>query len=101
MNQRILDYIPRGKENAIPAQRLAEITGARSVRGLRADIADLRTAGAIICSGKEGYYRPATRAEITDFIRSMESHAKSVYKAIQSARASLREMEGQQRLENI
>ena len=101
MNKTILGFIPEGKENAIPAQRLAEISGARSERCLRGDIAELRKAGEIICSSPAGYYRPATRDEIRDFIERMESHAIGVFSAIASARKALQQMEGQTNIEDL
>ena len=101
MNREILEYIPAGKINAIPAQRLAEISGARSERCLRGDIAELRKAGEIICSSPAGYYRPATRDEIRDFIDRMEGHAQGVFSAIASARKALRQMEGQTTIEDL
>ena len=101
MNKRILEYIPEGKEHAISAQRLAEISGARSERCLRGDIAELRKAGEIICSSPAGYYRPATRDEIRDFIERMEGHALGVFRAIASARKELKQMEGQTTIEDL
>lgn len=101
MNRGILEYIPEGKKNAISAQRLAEISGARSERCLRGDIAELRKAGEIICSSSAGYYRPATRDEIRDFIERMESHAIGVFSAIASARKELKQMEGQTTIEDL
>ena len=101
MNRRILEYIPEGKKNAISAQRLAELTGARSERCLRGDIAELRKAGEIICSSPAGYYRPATRAEIADFIERMESHAIGVLQAVASAREAMKQMEGQISIEDL
>lgn len=101
MNKNILEYIPEGKKNAISAQRLAEISGARSERCLRGDIAELRKAGEIICSSPAGYYRPATRDEIRDFIERMEGHAQGVFRAIASARKALRQMEGQKSIEEL
>ena len=101
MNRKILEFIPAGKNNAIPAQCLAEISGARSERCLRGDIAELRKAGEIICSSPAGYYRPATRDEIADFIERMESHAIGVLQAVSSAREAMKQMEGQQSFENL
>ena len=101
MNKHILEYIPEGKEHAISAQRLAEISGARSERCLRGDIAELRKAGEIICSSPAGYYRPATRDEIADFIERMEAHAIGVFSAIASARKELKQMEGQTTIEDL
>lgn len=101
MNKHILEYIPEGKKNAISAQRLAEISGARSERCLRGDIAEFRKAGEIICSSPAGYYRPATRDEIRDFIERMEGHAQGVFRAIASARKALRQMEGQKSLDEL
>lgn len=101
MNNHILKYIPLGKKNAISAQRLADVSGAKSQRCLRADIRELRKAGELICSSPAGYYKPATRAEIADFIERMEAHASGVYQAIASARKALRQIEGQQSFENL
>lgn len=99
MNEHILKYIPEGKANAISAQRLADLSGAKSQRCLRADIRELRKAGELICSSPAGYYKPATRAELADFIRMMERHAIGVFQAIASARKAQKEMEGQESLD--
>ena len=101
MNKRILEYIPEGKKNAISAQRLAEITGAKSQRCLRGDIAELRKAGELICSNPAGYYKPATREELAGFIRMMDSHAIGVFSSIASARKALQQMEGQTSIEDL
>ena len=101
MNKHILKYIPEGKEHAISAQRLAEITGSKSQRCLRADIRELRKAGELICSSPAGYYKPATRAELDDFIKRMRAHALGVFQAIASAQKAQREIEGQQSFENL
>ena len=101
MNKHILEYIPEGKEHAISAQRLAEISGAKSQRCLRADIRELRKAGELICSSPAGYYKPATREELAGFIRMMERHAAGVFQAIASARKAQQQMEGQQSFENL
>ena len=99
LNKKILDFIPRGKKNAISVKRLAEISGARSESNLRGDIAELRKAGELICSSPAGYYRPATRAELDDFIKRMKAHAIGVFQAIASAQKAQKEMEGQQSLD--
>ena len=54
MNIKILGFISEGKENAISAQRLAEISGARSERCLRGDIAELRKAGKSSAAARPG-----------------------------------------------
>lgn len=100
MNRCILEYIPRGRNKAIAAQSLANIIGI-SDRRLRAEIADLRAAGTIICSCSRGYYIPATRDEIQEFINIMDAHAKSCFRAVKSARAALKEIEGQQVMTGI
>lgn len=101
MNKRILEYIPEGKKNAISAQRLTELCGAKSQRCLRADIRELRKAGELICSSPAGYYKPATRAELDDFIKRMRAHALGVFQAIVSAQKAQQEMEGQQSFDNL
>lgn len=96
---KMTDYtkiLRRGRKNAIPAPDLAYMVGLKSTRALRADIAKARAEGQLICSStKGGYYLPETRQEIQDFIRTMEGHAKGVFKALRSARAAMQQVEGQ------
>ena len=94
------EILSKGKHNGISAPVLAEMMGLKSTRALRADIARARAEGQLICSStKYGYYLPETREEIKEFIRTMEGHAKGVFKALRSARAALQQMDGQMSLD--
>ena len=56
---KITDYLPTGKENAIPSKTLAEILGFDTVRELQKAIERERQAGAVIlstCTECGGYY---------------------------------------------
>ena len=89
--------LPKGKRNAILAPALASKMGHKSTRALRVDIAKARAEGQLICSSTTGgYYLPETREEIQAFINTMENHAKGVFKALKTARATLQQIEGQQ-----
>jgi hypothetical protein len=98
----ITDYskiLSRGKENAIPAPILAEMMHFKTTRKLAADIARSRAAGQIICSSTSGgYYLPATRDEIREFINTLENRAKKTFISIRSAKAELAQIEGQEEL---
>ena len=88
--------LPKGKDHAILAPDLAYRVGLKSTRALRAEIAKARAEGQLICSStKGGYYLPATRKELQDFIKTMEGHAKGVYRALKTARETMRQIEGQ------
>lgn len=91
----ILDYIPKGKESAISVNRLAGMVGVKNERTLRAYIAELRKNGAVICSSAVGYYIPASREELREYIDRMEKQARGTFRGIRSARDALRELEGQ------
>ena len=85
-------YLKRGKENAMPTRTLADAAGFHDIRSLRADIAKSRAAGQVICSSTTGgYYLPADHGEIREYIRSMESRARSVLLAIRSAKQAITE----------
>jgi len=97
--KRIMELLPTGKENAISTQKLVNLTGCGSVRALQKIIAANREAGKIICSsGEGGYYKPGNRAEIEEFVNTLENRAKNTLKAIQNARRALETPEGQQNI---
>lgn len=85
---RLMDYIPTGAENAIPAKTLASTAGYSSVRMMQQDIHRLREKGNLILSSTEppnGYYLPASRQEAARFVRSMNSRIREIRKAVQAA----------------
>lgn len=86
--------LPHGKENAISAEHLCKKIGAKDTRALRDQVAISRLSGQLICSGGTGYYIPATRAEVEDFVLRMEAQAKSTFAVLRTARKVLREESG-------
>lgn len=87
--------LPTGKLNAISARDLAVKLGV-SDRVLRDIVTAERVKGVVICSSSAGYYLPGNRDEIREFCNFMEKRAKHSFIAIQSARRTLGEVEGQQ-----
>ena len=98
---KITDYLPTGKENAIPSKTLAEILGFDTVRELQKAIARERQAGAVIlstCTEGGGYFLPANETEIREFIRTLSNRAKNTRRSMESALDALDGMTGQMRL---
>ena len=98
---KITDYLPTGKENAIPSKTLAEILGFDTVRELQKAIERERQAGAVIlstCTEGGGYFLPATETEIREFIRTLSNRAKNTRRSMESALDALDGMTGQMRL---
>lgn len=89
--------LPTGKANAMSSETLMQIKGIHSIRALRADISKSRIAGQIIaCDTKTGgYYLPADREELTEFVKIIEARAKSTLYMLKSAKRKLREYDGQ------
>lgn len=98
---RISEYLPTGKENAIPSRALAEILGFDTVRELQKAIERERQAGAVIlstCTEGGGYFLPANETEIREFIRTLSNRAKNTRRSMESALDALDGMTGQMRL---
>ncbi len=92
---KIVDFLPRGTENAVPSRYLADMLGFRSVRDLQKAIEQERAAGAVILSiGTGGYFLLGSPEEIRRFIRTLSSRARNTDKALESARAELQRIEG-------
>lgn len=82
-------YLPIGKKDAINAARLREKIGVKSDRELRQCVEAARLEGQLICSGNAGYYIPANREEIREYINRIEAQASSMFAILQTARAAL------------
>ena len=98
---KITDYLPTGKENAMPSKTLAEILGFDTVRELQKAIERERQAGAVIlstCTEGGGYFLPANETEIREFIRTLSNRAKNTRRSMESALDALDGMTGQMRL---
>ena len=90
----IVEYLPQGKANAISTHELCQLTGVRDVRKLRSIVAAARNAGEIIASSSAGgYFIPADNNELEEFIRTLDSKARSIMVALQSARKVLKTSE--------
>ena len=96
----VLEFLKVGKKNAIPTSELLSLTGIGNAKELRLAVARERRAGAVIlssCAG--GYYLPATKDEIEEFVRTQDKKARSIMVSIKSARNCLRTLEGQLAIE--
>lgn len=98
--QAIADILPRGAKNAISTPALVALTGCGDPRALQRRIAAEREAGVIILSSANGgYFLPAAgdegRREIQRYIDTLRARALNTLKAIKSARAALRVLDGQ------
>ncbi len=94
---KISNFLPRGGENAVPSQYLADLLGFSSVRELQKEIERERNAGAVIlstCTNGGGYYLPDSPEEIRRFIRTLSARARNTEKSMQSAKAELERLEG-------
>lgn len=90
----LLDYIPTGAQNAIPAKELCKRAGFPSVRSMQQEIHRLREKGHIICASTDpptGYYIAADRQEAARFVRSMESRRREIGRAIKAAKKYIEE----------
>lgn len=98
---RISEYLPTGKQNAIPSKALADMLGFDTVRELQKAIERERQAGAVIlstCTEGGGYFLPANETEIREFIRTLSNRAKNTRRSMESALDALDGMTGQMRL---
>ena len=98
---RISEYLPTGKENAIPSRALADMLGFDTVRELQKAIERERQSGAVIlstCTEGGGYFLPANETEIREFIRTLSNRAKNTRRSMGRALDALDGMTGQMRL---
>ncbi len=91
---KLLDYIPTGRENAIPARELAIVAGFKDARTLQQEIARLRKRGELILSAPDhphGYFLPANDYEISRFVHSMHNRISETQAAVRAAEQHLTE----------
>lgn len=93
----IEEFLLAGKKNAISSQRLADMTGCKSIRELQQIIAKERARGKVIlstCQKGGGYFLPCgDRDEVIEFIRTLQNRAKNTLCALNSAKAYLKQLE--------
>ena len=91
--------LQRGEENALSAAELLNALGMSDARALRKLISDERQNGALILSGKSGYFLPAAgvagRLEIAAYEHAMHSRAFHSMTASKAARQALKTLDGQ------
>jgi len=85
----ILDYIPKGKDNAVTRERLCSLTGMND-RAVREMISQARREAVIInLQNGDGYYIPTDRAEIERYVRQETARLKSIGWSLKAARKAL------------
>ena len=95
---KIVDYLPIGRENAIPSKRLADALGFDDVRTLQSAIERERRAGSVILSTTiegGGYFTSNDPREIAFFIRTLNRRAKHTRDSTLSAQIKLDKLTGQ------
>lgn len=86
----VLDFIPKGMENAISMPELSLRMG-ESERAARKAVFEARRRGAVICStcsgdSFDGYYFPASVEEALPYVQLQESRIRSAQEALRSAK---------------
>lgn len=92
----IYELLGTGKENAKTTEELMKVCGFKHKRDLMYQIARERESGCLICSvtsGSGGFYIPDSIEELREFVCSMESRGKSIFRVLKTARAKLKEAE--------
>ena len=85
----ILDYIPKGKKNAISNQKLQTIMNLDR-RDIQRIIRAARLKGVVICGfgGRNGgYFIPETLEEVIDYVRTAKRTIISIIEALEPAEA--------------
>ena len=93
----IKELLNAGIKNKTTKAELITVLGL-SERDLVRQVHNERKAGALILSTTAnggGYYLPANKAEINDYVKSMENRAVNTFIAIRAARAALKENDAQ------
>lgn len=90
----IEELLHTGVQNALSPEYLAAAAGLDSVRAVQKQIERERREGAVILSSTVppgGYYLPANRNEVMQFIRTLENRSLGTMEALQSARKYLQQ----------
>lgn len=98
--ERLLCAIPKGKENAVHNEELANQFGV-SIGVIKKQIQEAREQEIPIVSAKDGYWQTDDREELQDFINSMEKQGKKRLKTIKALKRTLKGIEGQESLFNV
>ena len=90
----IEELLHTGIQNALSPEYLTAAAGLDSVRAVQKQIERERREGAVILSSTVppgGYYLPANRNEVMQFIRTLENRSLGTMEALQSARKYLQQ----------
>lgn len=91
----VYEFLQTGEENALSPTFLKNHFGFTSIRILQKQIEVEREQRHVILSSTSGgYYRASTANEIRRFIKTLENRGGRTLKALDSAKALLREIEG-------
>ena len=91
---RILELIPKGRENAVSLAYLAEMLNV-SERTTKEYVSRARKKGISIVGDRFGYYKPANREELQWYYRIFRKRGLTALSSISSARRDLQEVPGQ------
>ena len=97
-DKRILDRLPLGEAKAVTTEELAREFN-MNVRAFRAELAELRKSGEVICGSRRGVYRPESREESRRWISTTRDRAIAMLKGCESAERKLEEIPGQVEME--
>lgn len=88
----LLELIGTGEQNAIHQGELARITGMSS-REITMQIEQLRRSGAVILSSHNGYFKPETMLELTEYVNRERSRARNILTTLRTAEEYKRKAE--------
>lgn len=91
---RILELIPKGRENAVSLYYLAEMLNVNE-RTIKKYVSHIRKNGTPIVGDQFGYYKPANREELQWYYRIFRKRGLTALSSISSARRDLQEVPGQ------
>lgn len=97
-DKHILDRLPLGESKAVTTKELAREFN-MNVRAFRAELAQLRKSGEVICGSRRGVYRPESREESRRWISTTRDRAIAMLKGCESAERKLEEIPGQVEME--
>lgn len=100
----IASILPHGKENAISAKKLCEMSGIETTRQLQKRIAAERKDGALILSSASGgYFLPSDgeqgREEIIEYVATLCARAINTLRTLRPAKQALSVLAGQEAIE--
>ena len=94
MTVRVFDLLSPGEENAITSRELEALTGGNE-RLIRKRIRAERLAGLPILSSGNGFFLPASGAELRRYARSISHRAAAVAEIAHAAERAVAEADGQ------